>query len=389
MDGTRILVIDPDETSRAFLVTVLKKQNYTVLEAELGQDGLHKIMQFTPDLITCDSALADLSAEAIIAKVRQEISLANTPIVVFSNQMDPEEMDRYLKSGANDYYGKSGQAVMSFLNNIKKLVEDAKTKVNVETHGALAVFVSAKGGVGTSSLCANIGMELSRVMTKSTVTLVDLVLPIGSLSLITGVSDPFNIVEVSMQEKEKITPEYFREKMIKPNNWSLHLLPGSPDPGVSSSFNVNNSHHIIQILRKSYDYTLVDLGRSFSRISLPIIQEADVIVLVLSNDVSSVTLTKRTVDYLLKQNISQDYLYPILNRAVGLEGLSKAEAEKLLGMNIRMTIPYMMSNLTLANNQNVPISTKFPTETTNLILKQIAIELSQAAIKTKSDHIQH
>ena len=107
MDGTRILVVDPDETSRAFLVTVLKKQNYTVLEAELGQDGLHKIMQFTPDLITCDSALADLSAEAIIAKVRQEISLANTPIVVFSNQMDPEEMDRFLKSGANDYYGKS------------------------------------------------------------------------------------------------------------------------------------------------------------------------------------------------------------------------------------------------------------------------------------------
>ena len=389
MSENRILVIDPDETSRAFLVNVLKKQNYSIFEAGSGQDGLHKIEQFTPDIIVCDSALIDLSVDAIIAKVRQEISLANIPIVVFSNKLDPEEMDRYLRSGANDYYGKSGQAIMSFINNISNLLEKSRNKVNIETHGALMVFVSAKGGVGTSSLCANIGMELSRIMTKSTVTLVDLVLPIGSLSLITGVNDPFNIVEVSMQSPELVTLDYFRERIIKPQNWNFHLLPGSPDPDAASSFNVNNSHHIIQVLRKSYDYVLVDLGRSFSRISLPIIQEADVIVIVLSNDVSTVTLTKRSIDYLLKQNIHQDQIYPILNRAVGLEGLSKAEADKLLGMNIRMTVPYMMSNLTLANNQNTPIATKFPTETTNLVLKQIAIELSQAVIKNQSEHVAH
>jgi pilus assembly protein CpaE len=386
MDGIKILVIDPDEVSREFLVNVLKKQNFTIREAFSGQDGLLKIAQFTPDIITCDSALDDLSAEAIIAKVRQEISLAHIPIVVFTGKLDPEEMDRYLKSGANDYYGKSGQGIMNFINNISFLVEDAKKKVNVETHGALAVFVSAKGGVGTSSICANIGMELSRLMTKSSIALVDWVLPMGSLSLITGVNDPFNIVEVSKESPEKVTPEYFKEKMIQPKNWPLHFLPGSPDPGAAGSFNINNTQHIIQVLRKAYDYTLVDLGRSFSRISLPIIQQADVIVMVLSNDVSTVALTKRTMDYLLQQDINQDHIYPILNRAVGLEGLSKVEAEKLLGMTIRMTVPYMSSNLTLANNQNTPISTKFPTETTNLVLKQIAIEISQDVIKHKTDH---
>jgi pilus assembly protein CpaE len=386
MDGIKILVIDPNKTSREILVNILNKQNYTIHEAASGRDGLLMINQFTPDLITCDSALKDLSAEAVIAKVRQEISLAQIPIVVFSGHNDPEEMDRYMQSGANDYYGKSGLGITNFIKNIFYLVENAKKKVNVETHGALAVFVSAKGGVGTSSLCANISMELSRLMTKSTIALVDWVLPMGSLSLITGVTDPFNIVMVSRESPEMVTPEYFKEKMIKPRNWPLHFLPGSPDPGAASSFNVNNSQHIIQVLRKAYDYTLVDLGRSFSRISLPIIQEADVIVMVLSNDVSTVELTKRTIDYLLLQNISQDYIYPILNRAVGLEGLSKSEAEKMLGMDIQMTIPYMMSNLTLANNQTTPIATKFPRDPTNFLLQQIAIELSQAVIKHKSDH---
>jgi pilus assembly protein CpaE len=292
-----------------------------------------------------------------------------------------------LQAGANDYYGKSGQSLMGFLNNIFHLLADTRSKQTEENVGALIVFVSAKGGTGTSSLCANIGMNLSSLMIKSSVSLVDLVLPIGSLALIAGVDDPFNIVEVSLQPPENVTPEYFRKKLIKPLNWLFHLLPGSPDPEAASKFNVNNTHHIIQMLRKTYDYVLVDLGRSFSRISLPIIQEADVIILVLSNDISTVTLTRRTMDYLIKQKINPDRIYPILNRAVGLEGLSKAEADKMLGMNIRMTVPYMSSNLTMANNQNTPIAVKFPTETTNLVLKQVSIELSQAAIKTRSENM--
>jgi pilus assembly protein CpaE len=386
MNETKVLVIDPNENSRKFLVTILKNQDYAVDEAASGIEGLRKISDFVPDIITCDSALNDISAEAIIIKIRQEVYKSDTPIVVFTDQLDSSEMNRFLQAGANDYFGKSGQAIMGFLNNISTLLADSKAKQLEITNGALVVFVSAKGGIGTSSLCANIGMNLSGLMTRSTVALIDLVLPIGSLALIAGIDESFNIVEVSKQPTEKITPEYFRENLIKPRDWLFHLLPGSPDPGVASSFIVENTHHIIQMLRKTYDYVLVDLGRSFSRISLPIIQEADSIVMVLSNDFSSVTLTKRTIDYLITQDIDLDRIYPILNRAVGLEGLSKAEADKILGLDIRMTVPYMMSNLTLANNQNTPIATKFPTETTNLVLKQVAVEISQAAIRNRDEN---
>lgn len=385
MNGTKILVIDPDENSRKFLVNVLENQKYSVLEASSGFDGLKSINEDAPDIVTCDSALTDLSAEAIIVKVRQEMYKSNIPIVVFTNQLDSDEMGRYLQAGANDYYGKSGQAIMGFLNNISTMLAEAKAKQQEISEGALIVFISAKGGTGTSSLCANIGMSISRLMARSTTALVDLVLPIGSLALITGIDDPFNIIEVSNLSPEDITPEYFKEKLIKPHEWLFHLLPGSPDPGVASSFFVENTHTIIQMLRKSFDYVLIDLGRSFSRISLPIIQEADSIVLILSNDYSSVTLTKRTIDYLITQDINPDRIYPILNRAVGLEGLSKSEADKILGMQIKTTVPYMMSNLTLANNQNTPIASKFPNDTANLVFKQIAVDLSQAAIRNMDE----
>jgi len=161
-------------------------------------------------------------------------------------------------------------------------------------------------------------------------------------------------------------------------------LPGSPDPGTAGDFNVSHAPNIIDTLRKAYDYVLVDFGRSFSRISLPIIQEADVAVMVLSNDLSTVTLTKRTLDYMQEQGVHQERIYPMLNRAVGLEGLTKAEAEKILEIGIRTTVPYMRSNLTLANNQNVPIETKFPTDSANFVFKQMAVEISQMGILTQA-----
>jgi hypothetical protein len=64
-----------------------------------------------------------------------------------------------------------------------------------------------------------------------------------------------------------------------------------------------------------------------------------------------------------------------------LEGITKAEAEKTLGFEIKLTVPYMMDNFALANNQNIPITTKLPKDTITIQFKQAAIDMSRQAIK--------
>ena len=95
---------------------------------------------------------------------------------------------------------------------------------------------------------------------------------------------------------------------------------------------------------------------------------------------TTVTLTKKFWSYLSAQGYPAEKMFPILNRAVGLEGVTKAEAEKLLGLEIRLMMPYMMGNFTLANNQNMPVLIKFPNDTASLVLKQAALEMSRQAI---------
>jgi hypothetical protein len=106
--------------------------------------------------------------------------------------------------------------------------------------------------------------------------------------------------------------------------------------------------------------------------------------LVLGTDLSTITLTKKLWEYLNEQGIEQDKVFAILNRAVGLEGLTKAEAEKIIGLEIKLMMPYMMGNFTLANNLHTPIITKFPTDTASMVLKEAALAMSRQAIKSSS-----
>jgi pilus assembly protein CpaE len=228
-------------------------------------------------------------------------------------------------------------------------------------------------------------MSIARNIQSAKVVLLDLVLPMGSIAQIVGHTDEgFNLITVSNQSKEEITPDYLSEKCEAIHQWLFSLLPGSPDPATAGKLDIGKIPSVIAALRKKYDYVLVDVGRALSKISLPIIEEADLITLVLGTDQSTVTLTRKLWEYLSEQGVASEKIFAILNRAVGLEGLTKMEAEKILGIEIKLMVPYMMGNFTLANNQHVPILTKFPMDTASMVLKQAALEMSRQAISSES-----
>jgi len=382
MASITVLIIDADEANRNFLSQLLQKKNYLVQHASSGEEGIRSVDQSPPKMIIFDTRLPDMGAKELVERLQQNPHMAEIPCIVLSSQSNPEEMQACLEAGCAEYYVKSGMVMMTLVDSIPRLLVEWRRIRQKNPNGLLLVFLSAKGGTGTSSLCANIGMNFAQYMTQSKVAVVDLVLPMGSIAPLVGCADSqFNLVTVAERPVERINADYLRENLIVPPHWLFHLLPGAPDPETANHLQVGHIPNIIDTLRKTHDYVLVDLGRSLSRISLPIIQDADLIVLVLSTDLSTVAHTKKVWNYLKHQGIDAHTVFPILNRAVGLEGLTKAEAEKILELDIKLTMPYMMGNFTLANNQNMPISLKFPMDTASMVLKQAAIEMSQQAIK--------
>jgi pilus assembly protein CpaE len=180
-------------------------------------------------------------------------------------------------------------------------------------------------------------------------------------------------------------PDYFKEQLTEMPFWQFSLLAGSPDPESSNHLNVARIWDIVAGVKSTFDYVLVDLGRSLSKISLPLIQHADLLALVISTDASSVDLTKILLEYFKNKGVHGNTIYAILNRAIGLEGVSKPDVEKTLGIPIKTAVPYLGGNFTLANNQHQPYSLKFPMETAAFVFAEAAKEMTALARKVRAE----
>jgi CheY-like chemotaxis protein/MinD-like ATPase involved in chromosome partitioning or flagellar assembly len=385
MADITVLLIDADEANRNFLVQLLQKKNYGVKQARSGGEAMQLTAEASPDMVIFDPALPDMNAAQLIRALQENPNMSEVPCVVLSSHSNPEEMHFCLEAGCAEYFIKSGMVMMTLVDSIPRLLIEGKRLRKRSDKGYLLVFLSAKGGTGTSSLCANIGMNIACYSKQSMIAVADLVLPMGSIAPLVGVPEyGFNLVDAASQPPENITPAHLRQNLVVPPQWAFHLLAGAPDPETALNLQVTHIPHIVETLRQAYHYVLVDLGRSLSRISMPVIHEADMVALILSTDLSTVNHTKKLWHYLREEGMDPNRVYPILNRAVGLEGLTKAEAEKILEIEIRLMVPYMMGNFTLANNQHLPLTVKFPTDTASMVMKQAAAEMSQRLVKMQA-----
>ncbi|MDP1545048.1 MAG: response regulator [Anaerolineales bacterium] len=382
MPQKKILVIDADVASRNFIARRLQEQHFDVLQTGSGKEGLIFTWRDHPDLVIVDPTLADLKGEEIAAKLRNDTRTANLPLIALSSDPATVRSRSCLEAGFNDYILKSGDAV-SLLNDAISRLFGFSGEV-MKQGGLTIIFLSAKGGTGTSSVCANLAMNIAHQQPDARLAVVDMVLPVGSIASIVGYEGSQNIVTMAGLLPSVVTPEFLRDKLPEIKNWHFSLLAGSPDPELSNQLNVERVWDIIKVLKESYDYVLVDVGRSLSRITLPLIQHADLTALLISTDASTISLTKTLWDYLAKKGVKPASVFAILNRAMGLEGLSKAEAESILGIDINVTIPYLGTNFAFANSHHLPFTIKFPNDTASIILQETAKEIAVLAHKART-----
>jgi pilus assembly protein CpaE len=382
MPEKKILVVDADVASRNFIARKLAEQKYEVIQAGSGKEGLILAWRDHPDLVIIDPTITDISGEEVASKLRNDVRTSQVPLIALSGDSSVMRIKLCLDAGFNEYITKSGQAVPVLNDTIKRLL--GFTDDVMKQGGLLIVFLSAKGGTGTSSMCANIAMNISRHQPEARLVVVDLVLPIGSIASIVGYEGPQNIVTITDMPPLETTPEFFNRKLPEMGIWGFSLLAGSPDPESSNQLKVGRIWDVITTLKAAYDYVLVDIGRSLSKITLPLIQHADLIALIIGTDISTISLTKTLWDYLKSRDVESDSIYTILNRAVGLEGLSKTDAENMLGIKVNIAMPYLGTNFAFANSHHQPFSLKFPQDTASIIFQDTAKDMAALAQKMRA-----
>ncbi|MBK8833676.1 MAG: response regulator transcription factor [Anaerolineae bacterium] len=102
----RILVVDDDRDIVQVLRGYLEQSGYQVLEANDGETGLHMLRRERPDLVILDLMLPGRDGMSITRLVREDKTLAATPIIMLTARVEATDKIVGLELGADDYVTK-------------------------------------------------------------------------------------------------------------------------------------------------------------------------------------------------------------------------------------------------------------------------------------------
>ena len=136
------LVIDDEVQIRRLLRVVLESENYHVLEAETGQQGLMEIAARRPDVILLDLGLPDLEGLEVLKRLRE---WSEGPVIVLTVRDDVEEKVAALDAGADDYVTKpfSTPELLARLRAAQRKTRPEE-EVSVFKNGDLVVDLTAR-----------------------------------------------------------------------------------------------------------------------------------------------------------------------------------------------------------------------------------------------------
>jgi len=378
MNVRELVLVENNGPALAYLKAVLEQAGYAVRAALTGKEGLIEAWRAHTDVVIISGELPDLGYGEVIQKLRGDLRTAQVKIILLSTRSQPQDVMTAIKAGVNEFIVKQPGADAELLAKLKALTEPVNTAMGtlVGTNrlppaGQIVAFLSAKGGTGVSSLCVNTA-HLFAERTAKRVVVVDLVLPIGSLGYIVGVDTPGqNLVAATRLDAAQLSAEALQSLLSQPRGWKLHLLPGAPDPQTAQDLQVDHVEAVITELRRAFDAVFVDCGRTLSRVSLPLLRQAAKIIVVTSPDLATVALTKTVLVFLDSQGVRRKNIGLVLNRAVGLDGLSRPELERELGLAVCSLVPHLSDQFALANNQHVPLTTRLASNTVLFTLQDL------------------
>jgi len=129
MSNASIMIIDDEAQIRRLIIITLQSNDYKVIEAATGKEGLRLVANHPPDLILLDLGLPDENGHEILKHLREWYS---NPIIIVSVQNSEEDIVKALDNGANDYLAKpfrTGELLARIRSALRKATSDLNTPV--------------------------------------------------------------------------------------------------------------------------------------------------------------------------------------------------------------------------------------------------------------------
>src|SRR5437879_799653 len=294
---------------------------------------MDRLERMRPDVILVDISGWKEPLEALVASIR---SAAGDPMIIALNtSQESGSILASLRAGINEYlFPPLREPLRKALE--KRSVERSRRRDGTTNSGGKCLgFLSAKGGCGSTTLVCHVAAELGRLNQR--VLLADLDLDAGMVAFITKTKSVYSILD-AVNNLHRLDIHYW--KALVSNGIPGVEIVSSPLALASKQQPKDDQiRQVIAFARPHYDWTLVDLGRSLSRLGMAALEEIDEACLVTTLEVPALHQSKQIIQTLIDSGYGKNRIKLILNRAPKRLDITPGELEKMLGTAIFAMVP--------------------------------------------------
>jgi DNA-binding response OmpR family regulator len=117
-----ILLVEDDKFLRELIVRKLSQEDFKIIEATDGEEGLKKAKEVSPDLILLDLILPGIDGFEVLSKIKEDTKISAIPVIILSNLGQREDIERGMKLGAVDYLVKAHFTPNEIIDKVKNTI---------------------------------------------------------------------------------------------------------------------------------------------------------------------------------------------------------------------------------------------------------------------------
>lgn len=358
MPPINILIADDIAETRENIKRLLyfEEDMKIVGEAADGEEAVKLAEKLQPDIILMDinmPGLDGISATELISLRWPKIS-----IIIISVQGEQEYLKKAMVAGAREYMVKpfSSDELTGTIKRVHELEKrrhqlgDTPVAGDRKKEPQVITVFSTKGGVGRTTIATNLAVSIHKV-TKQKVVIVDLDLQFGDVAVMLNVVPKRTITEL-IQDIDQMDAELM-EKYLVTHSSGIRLLPCPTRPEYAELITGSHVEKIIQILKQSYDYIVIDTPCFFHETTLTALDLCNQILIVVALDLPTIKNVKLSLEVLdtlhLKGKVKM-----VLNRSSSDIGIKYQDMEESLGLKVVSHIP-SDGRVTIASvNKGIP-----------------------------------
>lgn len=337
-----VFLVDQDHEVRFTVRKQLAQAQLQVAgESPFGTEAVSRAAELRPDVILC--ALEEPFVRPLETIEALQGALPTTPIIVYSSRNEIEIARKAMLAGARDYLVRPfrAEALLSAVQTVLGTEEQRRLRLSgrgaIGIRGTVLPVYSAKGGVGKTTIAANLAAALAKQVGQS-VAIVDADTSFGDVAVAMDLrpeTDVLTLLDAITSEEEVPLDD-----VLAHHGSGARVL--APPKNVLAWNQVDPERFIdgIELLARNYDYVVVDLSPNPNPITMLVLDAASLILWVVNSDVTAVRDNLHAIQLLREIGISLEKIRFVLNHVSPKDEVSGRSIESALERPIYWNVPY-------------------------------------------------